>query len=110
MTSEHSLVSWQVEHADAELHFEITNTGKTTADNVYCALHLEEPRLVDLLYGDPSSIEPAEEDPGQSAPDAPEGLQTASNGAAGSHQAPQEDSPAAEGHLARRSWWRRIFG
>ena len=39
--SEHSLVSWQVEHADAELHFDITNTDKTTAHYVFCALHLE---------------------------------------------------------------------
>ena len=41
----------QVAHADAEVHFEITNTGPIAAHNVYCALRLEEPRPVDLLHG-----------------------------------------------------------
>jgi hypothetical protein len=44
----------RVEHADAVLHFEVTNTGRTTAHNVYCDLQLEEPHLVALLHGEPS--------------------------------------------------------
>lgn len=44
----------QVANADAVLHFEIINTGKTTAHYVYCDLQFEEMRLVDLLHGHPS--------------------------------------------------------
>ncbi len=58
------------------------------------------------------AIEPAEDDHEESAPDAPAGPQTASDGAARG-EVPPEDSPAAEGHSApreRSSWWRRLFG
>jgi len=56
------------------------------------------------------AIESAEDSPEERAPDAPGGPQKATDGAARGDEVPPEDSPAAEGHVAPRSWWRRIFG